>query len=267
MKLRAVFRIVFWAFLAILLTSLLVFGLSGELENLKRSVGLTDYDANGFLVYGDAAHFTDAGTGNKKDNYVALSALEIHTLRIEWVAGNVTLQNNERSNKELRIWEGAGSAIGDEADHLRYQYRDGVLTIKHSAPVSSVWAARRSISKQLKVEIPLSYLQHLKTVEINTISANITLKGLRAQTAVLQSVSGKVTLSNAIADDTKIDTTSGGVLLNFSAFDFSYRLHYETTLGELKGADALKKENEWLLSADGKQTVSVKTVGGSLELT
>ena len=265
MKLKALFRIIWWAVLSILLTSFLFFGLSGELENLKRSVGLSDYDDTGYLVYDDPTYWTDAGTENSKDNYAALPAEQIRSLQVEWIKGSVTIQNNERSDREVRIWETSRGKL-EKADHLRYRIKDGVLSIKFAAPRSSALTAHQLASKQLRIELPSSLRVSMQTVEIDCVSSSVKVLGVQADDMQIQSVSGKVTLSNSIGKKTKVQTTSGTVLLNYSQF-FDFRMRYDTTLGELNTNLAFKERDGWQYYKEGSRSVEIVTMGGNLEIT
>lgn len=193
---------------------------------------------------------------------------EVDGIDVEWLSGdiNVVFSNNiesgilvsEDSNKEL-----------DEHSTLHYWLDKGVLRIKFAASGKSNY---NGLSKNLTVTLPAT--KTLARLIVHSVSSNVNVSGVRADTLFVNAVSGNLYADGArVYEDATLSTTSGNIegsvitacnklaLTSTSgSIDFSteariLELTAETTSGNLR-----------LANLNPAKKASVDTVSGNVEL-
>ena len=204
MKTSAVIRIVIWSLVALILTGVLVsvvvfkgvLGGSGDF-----SIGLT-----GYVYSGDY----NIGGGSVTE--------PINAVEVDWVSGKIEISVYDGETTEFSEYE-----ISDEDYKLRYKVENGRLTV-HSEKSGFSFGIISRPKKELTIKIPRAYAENLKTLKINSTSAEINLNGLTVlESTETDTVSGRVTAENLNTASLECDTVSGDVKASgaIEAFDLS----------------------------------------------
>ena len=204
MKTSAVIRIVIWSLVAIILTGVLVsvvvfkgvLGGSGDF-----SIGLT-----GNVYSGDY----NIGGGSVTE--------PINAVEVDWVSGKIEISVYDGETTEI-----SENEISDEDYKLRYKVENGRLTV-HSEKSGFSFGIMSRPKKELTIKIPRAYAENLKTLKINSTSAEINLNGLTVlESTETDTVSGRVTAENLNTASLECDTVSGDVKASgaIEAFDLS----------------------------------------------
>lgn len=192
MKSSAVVRIVIWSLVALILTGVLVAGVV-----LKGVWGGSDDFSIGFTgtVYSGEYNI---GGGSVTD---PINAVEVH-----WVSGKI----------HIAVYDGEATVISeneieDEDYKLRYRVENGILTV-HSEKSGFSFGVIKKPKKELTIKIPRTYAENLRRLMINSVSAEIDIKGLAVlETAEIDTVSGRVTATDLTAASLECDTVSGDI--------------------------------------------------------
>lgn len=204
MKTSAVIRIVIWSLVALILTGVLVsvvvfkgvLGGSGDF-----SIGLT-----GNVYSGDY----NIGGGSVTE--------PINAVEVDWVSGKIEISVYDGETTEI-----SENEISDEDYKLRYKVENGRLTV-HSEKSGFSFGIISRPKKELTIKIPRAYAENLKTLKINSTSAEINLNGLTVlESTETDTVSGRVTAENLNTASLECDTVSGDVKASgaIEAFDLS----------------------------------------------
>ena len=204
MKTSAVIRIVIWSLVALILTGVLVsvvvfkgvLGGSGDF-----SIGLT-----GNVYSGDY----NIGGGSVTE--------PINAVEVDWVSGKIEISVYDGETTEI-----SENEISDEDNKLRYKVENGRLTV-HSEKSGFSFGIISRPKKELTIKIPRAYAENLKTLKINSTSAEINLNGLTVlESTETDTVSGRVTAENLNTASLECDTVSGDVKASgaIEAFDLS----------------------------------------------
>ena len=204
MKTSAVIRIVIWSLVALILTGVLVsvvvfkgvLGGSGDF-----SIGLT-----GNVYSGDY----NIGGGSVTE--------PINAVEVDWVSGKIEISVYDGETTEI-----SENEISDEDYKLRYKVENGRLTV-HSEKSGFSFGIISRPKKELTIKIPRAYAENLKTLKINSTSAEINLNGLTVlESTETDTVSGRVTAENLNTASLEGDTVSGDVKASgaIEAFDLS----------------------------------------------
>ena len=204
MKTSAVIRIVIWSLVALILTGVLVsvvvfkgvWGGSGDF-----SVGVT-----GNVYSGDY----NIGGGSVTE--------PINAVEVDWVSGKIEISVYDGETTEI-----SENEISDEDYKLRYKVENGRLTV-HSEKSGFSFGIISRPKKELTIKIPRAYAENLKTLKINSTSAEINLNGLTVlESTETDTVSGRVTAENLNTASLECDTVSGDVKASgaIEAFDLS----------------------------------------------
>lgn len=192
MKSSAVVRIVIWSLVALILTGVLVAGVV-----LKGVWGGSDDFSIGFTGTVYSGEY-DIGGGSVTE---PINAVEVH-----WVSGKI----------DIAVYDGEATVISeneieDEDYKLRYRVENGKLTV-HSEKSGFSFGVIKKPKKELTIKIPRTYAEGLKELKINSVSAEIDIKGIAVlETAEIDTVSGRVTAENLTAASLECDTVSGDI--------------------------------------------------------
>ncbi len=195
-----VLRICIWGLVALVLISVLLFGLSGRsvfsLAGISFNIG----------SFGTTFHYANADEYNA--GATTLSSASISGIDIHWLAGSVTVRVIDGEN--IVINESAGRSL-EQHEVLRYRVKDGTLTIQYCESRSGFqWT--NMPSKSMELLIPASLL--LRELDIESVSGGVKVEGgaMSISSISVESVSGGVTLRNIESSDLSIETVSGSVV-------------------------------------------------------
>ncbi|NLE13854.1 MAG: DUF4097 domain-containing protein [Clostridiales bacterium] len=127
---------------------------------------------------------------------------------IDWVGGDVSVGIHDYDTIEFN--ESTASGKVEEKYELRWRLDEGTLRI-HC--YSSGLRIFRSIDKSLTLNLPYGLLEGL---DIDSVSADMTLSGLELRELELRTVSGGIVLNNLrVTDLAEVETVSGDFLGDF----------------------------------------------------
>lgn len=210
MKTNAGLRLILWSLVALALIALLVWGVwlrpnTAVLQTLNDGGGFGSAASRGSdgeeperASDGESAAVVDMGTEplGEETHVSAVSALNI-----EWLAGEV----------RIVVCDGADIAFsddysGNETYRTVYETEGDELTIRYCEKM------KRTVldppEKTLLVRVPATLL---KTLEVDTTSAEVVISGLSVEELDAQSMSGALSLHTCSADEIELDTTSGSI--------------------------------------------------------
>lgn len=141
------------------------------------------------------------------DSFVAgpaeIETRNVNRIVIDWVSGSVTVEPYDGDTISVSEPEQQ-----DEADRLRWRQKGDTLTVRFCAPMN----VHVSGSKDLVVKIPAELAENLRYLQIDTVSADVRVSGVKAGELQTDTTSGDVYAEGAfgIVDG---DTVSGGLEL------------------------------------------------------
>lgn len=240
MKKKAAFTIVAASVTALLLTAVLVIGLSTEGFGLSNAI--EERGGSGVRLEktdGDAYEYTWDPAESE------VTGLDVH-----WATGMVDVKVTNGSL--IKITEQADRGDLPENKRLQLSSSDGTLKIDWGES----WLKLFDFSffdkhrKDLTVELPKSVALHLSELVCSNVSCDILIDGCTAEEFSVHSTSGDLKLTKLSGTDLSASTVSGGIGLSGSAL--SGELSAETVSGEMD------------FSGVSAQTVQTETVSGGL---
>lgn len=200
MKTSALIRIFVYAFVAIVLTGVLIWGIIGNHNMNFFSFNL--FGSSG-MSYNDD-HYK-IGNGE-----VAMG--QVKEIQVNWTAGNVKIVpyvGDTTGPDTIFFTEESGTEL-DKDYEMRYKVEDGVLKIMFAKPNVKFQGIFKSLDKDLVIKVPVG--TELADVTIDTVSANIDLQSIAVKNQFkLATVSGDIDGALLIADAMDADTVSGEV--------------------------------------------------------
>lgn len=255
MKNSAMIRIIIFSVLTVVLVAALVFGLVG----------------NGFGFFKDFSFgFSYENADLYKAGNCSLSTENIKKLDVNWVSDSIKISTH--SGDEI-IVEETNSEQREEKNKLHYYVNgDGVLFVQFSASRGFFSFGNLDLEdKNLTILIPESDRDLMKTISVDSVSAEINIEKIKTDTLNLDSVSGSVHVSD-IGDTEKItvDTTSGEIDITAD----SDSVEMDTVSGEINYNGLVKDEFKCntisgevtLQSKDCPDKVDIDSVSGSITL-
>ncbi|MCM1514352.1 MAG: DUF4097 domain-containing protein [Anaeroplasma bactoclasticum] len=274
MKKLAIFKIVAFSILAVLLAGVLIFGLVNGFTGINCSLG--------------GYHYSNSSSYEIAKGELVFPSNDIEIVEINWIGGKVNVEETNEDN--IRFSENYSEKTGKDEDNLlRYRMRNNQLTIQFC---KSKWFIKQSVrnDKTLTIYLPT---QLYKKVKIETINANIDVQGKESDVYYplkIDSVSGNIRISQAhlsrldidnvsgridisklyCKNDIDIDTVSGSVSLkettaNQLEIDFvSSRIDISGAISRMK-IDGVSG-NLYLTMQQAPQEINCDTVSGDVEL-
>lgn len=189
-KASIIVRLIVWSLVAVILSSLLVFSL--VFDGSLSFIGIP-----GSYRYKNAEKYSsgDLDISDYKD---------IKEIEIDWEKGSVDIALSDR-NKLTVSEEGAS---GDN-DSMRWLVDEGKLTVRFSKSGFFLFGVRPK--KDLTVRIPKKLMEELKFLEVDSVSADCTVKDVSAKEIKIDAVSAKLNASGIVCDKLEIDSVSGDV--------------------------------------------------------
>lgn len=187
MKRNAIFRIILFSFLAVVLVSVLISGIALKKYQMPGIVVRKSFDA-------------PEVSGNK------FNAGEIDRLKIEWAAGSIVLvpvEGNKISITEELLGGDESMVLKKDGSTLYVQYCEGAVGIPFGSG---------SLKKNLYITVPQDW--ECKELEIDAASATVQGEYLTIRELASSTASGTHTFTNCQVGTLKMETVSGD--LNFT---------------------------------------------------
>lgn len=194
MKRNAIARIIIWSLVAVLLTSLLVVGISSS----PSSFFTGDWSLGGIGVTYKNSALYNVGGGTVTD--------EFHSIKVNWTNGKINIEAYDGEDTVISETE-----VAEEENKLRWRVEDGVLKIQQMA-AGMRFGLKKTPKKTLTVKIPSSAAEKLKSVNTDSVSAEVNIIGVAASGKIeIDTVSGGANLKNIKTEKLDIDTVSGSI--------------------------------------------------------
>lgn len=194
MKRNAIARIVIWSLVAVLLISLLIVGI-----NCSPSSFFTGDWSSGIIgvTYKNSALY-NVGGGTVTD--------EFHSIKVNWTNGKINIESYDGEDTVISETE-----VAEKENKLRWRVEDGVLKIQQMA-AGMRFGLKKTPKKTLTVKIPSSAAEKLKSVNTDSVSAEVNIAGVAARGKIeIDTVSGSAEMKNIKTARLDIDTVSGEV--------------------------------------------------------
>lgn len=194
MKRNAIARIIIWSLVSVLLTSLLVVGISSSPSSF-----FTGDWSSGIIgvTYKNSARY-NVGGGTVTD--------EFHSIKVNWTNGKINIEAYDGEDTVISETE-----VAEKENKLRWRVEDGVLKIQQMA-AGMRFGLKQTPKKTLTVKIPSNVAEGLKAVTSDSVSAEVTITGISASDKIeIDTVSGGANLKNIKTEKLDIDTVSGSI--------------------------------------------------------
>ena len=194
MKRNAIARIIIWSLVAVLLTSLLVVGISSSPSSFFSG----DWSLGGIGVTYKNSALYNVGGGTVTD--------EFQSIKVNWTNGKINIESYDGEDTVISETE-----VAEEENKLRWRVEDGVLKIQQMA-AGMRFGLKKTPKKTLTVKIPSSAAEKLKSVNTDSVSAEVNIIGVAASGKIeIDTVSGGANLKNIKTEKLDIDTVSGSI--------------------------------------------------------
>ncbi len=194
MKRNAIARIIIWSLVAVLLTSLLVVGISSS----PSSFFTGDWSSGIMGVTYKNSALYNVGGGTVTD--------EFQSIKVNWTNGKINIEAYDGEDTVISETE-----VAEKENKLRWRVEDGVLKIQQMA-AGMRFGLKQTPKKTLTVKIPSNVAEGLKAVTSDSVSAEVTITGISASDKIeIDTVSGGANLKNIKTEKLDIDTVSGSI--------------------------------------------------------
>ena len=194
MKRNAIARIVIWSLVAVLLTSLLVVGISSSPSSFFSG----DWSLGTIGVTYKNSALYNVGGGTVTD--------EFQSIKVNWTNGKINIEAYDGEDTVISETE-----VAEKENKLRWRVEDGVLKIQQMA-AGMRFGLKKTPKKTLTVKIPSNVAEGLKAVTSDSVSAEATITGISASDKIeIDTVSGGANLKNIRTEKLDIDTVSGSI--------------------------------------------------------
>lgn len=205
MKASAIFRIIIWALVALLLIALLAWGVQGgkDGEGWFNGWEVPFIDLN---FWGNTS-YRYANESRYSVGEASMDIKDVIAIQVDWIDGGVTVVTG--GTDQVSFSETAARQLKEEY-RLRYYLEDGVLHIKYCAS-GARFDFGRGPNKQLTIVVPESTV--LTELKVSTVSGEIDATGAQAATLRLNTTSGTVRLEQFSGQNAEVHSVSGTVRL------------------------------------------------------
>lgn len=257
-KIKAYLRLGISSFILLILATIMAAGIGNGSNSFP------------FFFFGSSYPFADKYTAGN----TSIAADKLEEIDIDWISGNIRIERYEGDTIEVQE---ANSDSLAEADRVHSYFDNGILKIQYQK--SRRFSFNPSVqSKTLHLRIPEKLSStFLKKVEIDNVSADITVDGLQIKEFSADTVSGNVNVNGAVENfetesvsgdstltstvtprEIDSDTVSGDTTITVPA-DSQFSIDYDSVSGELSNAFPTKSDNN-----SGKWTFD--TVSGDVTI-
>ena len=253
MKRNAIARIIIWSLVAVLLTSLLVVGISSSPSSFFT--GDWSFGIIG-VTYKNSALY-NVGGGTETD--------EFQRIKVNRTNGKINIESYDGEDTVISETE-----VAEKENKLRWRVEDGVLKIQQMA-AGIRFGLKKTPKKTLAVKIPSSAAEKLKSVNTDSVSAEVNIIGVAASGKIeIDTVSGSAELKNIKTARLDIDTVSGEV----NAEGEISELESDSVSGDITVSSAVPLEKldcdstsgniRLTIPKDSGFTLKADTVGGDI---
>ena len=205
------------------------------------------------------------------------------SIEIDWIAGDIKIvQRTDGHPHAIRIDEEFPKAMKqEEYAQLSFKTRikDGKLSVKYAKSGAKI---PNNFQKTLIVEIPPSI--ELDSIEVDTVSANVTITEISVRELSVDTVSGAISMSDTATHGISVDTVSGNATISrctFSEVEFDsvsgdaeivfaeavgFRCKFETVSGRFVDGFGAEKNGGVYTYGDGSVRINADTVSGNVTL-
>lgn len=188
MKRNAVFRIILFSFLAVVLVGVLISGIALKKYQMPGIVVRKSFDAPVVTEY-------------------QFNTTEIDRLKIQWAAGNIVIvpvEGDEISVTEELLGGDKTMVLKKDGSTLYVQYCEGAVGIS--------FGSNSGLKKNLHISVPQDWV--CKELEIDAASATVQAELLTIEELTSSTASGSHTFRDCTVEKLKMETVSGN--LDFS---------------------------------------------------
>lgn len=196
MKKRAIFKIIIFSVIGIVLIGVLIYGLTNKKVRSGLSLG-------GFF-YANASEYKVA------KEKVQLSDLTIDEIEVNWIGGNVLIKYSEDATISFK--ETFDNKDENSNYLMRYLVKDNKLTIQFCKPK---WYIKKKIRDCKNLEIYLPKKSYHE-IDVSSVSADIDYQGSKDNNCTyvkLESVSGNIVCKQATTENIKVENVSGNIYI------------------------------------------------------
>jgi len=257
MNTTRIITIVCWVVSALVLTGLVIWFITGSIFGGWIS-GL-----GGFNMFGININRGENLTGPfTSQNTQTVAPSDIHSLNINWVAGEVTIIPHDGS--EITVTEYAQRELRDN-ERFRVSTSAGTMTVRFRENNLRGNMPR----KNLEILVPRALSEDLTQLIVNTTSGSVKFEDFNAATVRISTVSASVNITKITSQSININTTSGAVTASSVNAD---KLDASTVSGAITVTDSLIKTldsstTSGRTNASGEfDRVDISTVSGSTNI-
>ncbi len=169
------------------------------------------FNALGVYSYDDSARYAAAESAGDSYGATVSSVTEID---IEWVQGEVNITASDTAS-DVTFSETADYKGKDEMI-MRYFLDGTTLKIRFAeSGVNLSLSPYKNIKKTLFVTLPAAAMAE---IDVDSVSADVTVSSVKASEISLDAVSGKITAKNSEATEAKFATVSGNITVSDCSF-------------------------------------------------
>lgn len=205
----------------------------------------------------------------------------IERLEIVWVAGSVRVEAGE--SDEIEIEETAGSSPIDSGMQLRYRVQNGTLRILFCKPGLRVVSVPE---KDLTVRVPQALAASIRSLKLDTVSAQATVTGLSGKTLEVDTVSGDTevrggvfreidgdsvsgdlsVMTASLPEELDFNSVSGGLAVALPAENDGFTLRLDSVSGEVDCALPVQVKGDDYIHGGGACRIDCDTVSGDVTI-
>ena len=192
MKTNAIIRIVLFSLAIIVLGGILVAGIGLNMYSFDFSFGEGNTD------------ITDGTVGTQG----SVPADRVRDIKIDWVAGTITLIPDENAS-DITFWD---EGAEDEKHQMVWKHSGDTLFIQYEKSKVYVGIQVTEESKDLTITVPAGWV--CRSLEIDAASAEVQVVDLTLGEVDFDGASGICTFENCIVGELDVDTASGDLFYN-----------------------------------------------------
>ena len=190
--------VIVWSLVALLLVGLLIVGITTGPQFLTNR-----------LVFYSGSALNDENT-MVLENY-SIDTKDVEEIDLNWKSGFIRISTH--SGDDIKLTERVPNN-SNNPDKMTYDIKSGKLTIESNAGVEWYFLGFGPVQKILDVEIPEDKPELLKSIIINSESADVTVEGLSIESLQAELSSGDVKIDSSKIDSCKVFTTSGEIAID-----------------------------------------------------
>lgn len=251
----------------------------GEIMKKNILFLLTLFSLSSCGVFADNYYFYDDANSYHVLEDVGEGYLGVNEINIDWISGNIDIYTSDLY-KYITVFEKSDDKLDDKYKCHLYQKGDE-LNIKYCKAGATFL---KSTTKKLSVYIPTSLL--LNDVEINSVSAAVSIDGLNASELDIDNVSGSINAKNInanaisyqgvsgslflsisnLATDVSIEQVSGSSVVSLKEDHPGFAVDFESVSGTFSSTFTTEKQGEKYLYKQPSLQIEFESVSGTLVL-